>query len=69
MAALDRPEQSLSPLDRPAEITQFELVELLDMIEELMSYSRAGSLDADAEETAAWFRAKSLLDRLRHHRA
>jgi hypothetical protein len=37
--------------------------ELLDAIRELMLHSRAGSLDADEEENAAYLRAEEVLAR------
>lgn len=46
--------------DRPTE--QPEAEELLDVIRQLLGFSRAHSLEAEPGESAAYSRAKRLLD-------
>lgn len=65
LVALDRPEQSLSPVDRPAGITAFELAELLDVIEELLRFSRHYTMDERPGEVEAAQRARRVLERMR----
>ncbi len=50
-------------LERDRSVDSREVEELLDVIRQLLDFSRAFSLDAERGETAAYKRAKRLLDR------
>lgn len=56
---------NLNPLDRPADISEFELAELLDVIDALLDYSRAGTSHQDPGEYEVWRRATSVRERYR----